>query len=133
MASKKPKRKKKAAKAKVAKGKAGKAKSATRKKPSRRKTKARQSNSGASSKARIHQGVALGKAEQSGDLQGLSTVEDVDSESVAELEEEGQSFEAGIVSGVENAPDADEGEIHTREVPEDDVPSEYQNPREKED
>jgi len=48
-----------------------------------------------------------------------------DSESVEELLEEGQAFEAGIVEGVENAPDADEGEIRTKEVPEDDVPEEY--------
>jgi hypothetical protein len=48
-----------------------------------------------------------------------------DSESVEELLEEGQAFEAGVVDGVENAPDADQGEIHTREVPEDDVPQEY--------
>ena len=62
---------------------------------------------------------------QSGDTQGLSRAEVADSESVEELLEEGQSFEAGVVSGVENAPDADEGEIRTREVPEDDVPQEY--------
>jgi hypothetical protein len=46
-------------------------------------------------------------------------------ESVEELVEEGQAFEAGIVNGVENAPDADRGPIRTREVPEDDVPEEY--------
>jgi N utilization substance protein A len=44
---------------------------------------------------------------------------------VKDLVEEGQSFEAGIVSGVENAPDADESEVHTHELPEDDVPPEY--------
>lgn len=62
---------------------------------------------------------------QSGDTEGLSRAELADSESVEELLEEGQAFEAGIVSGVENAPDADEGEVTTREVPEDDVPQEY--------
>lgn len=41
--------------------------------------------------------------------------------------EEGQYMEAEAVSGVENAPDADQGEVRTREVPEDDVPEEYQN------
>jgi hypothetical protein len=41
------------------------------------------------------------------------------------LVEEGQSFEAEIIGGVEDAPDADEGEVRTREVPEDDVPEEY--------
>jgi hypothetical protein len=65
-------------------------------------------------------GLGPDSAGQSGDLQGL------DSEGVAELLEEGQSFEAGIVSGILDAPDADEGGIRTREVPEDDVPLEYQ-------
>jgi hypothetical protein len=62
---------------------------------------------------------------QSGDTEGLSRVELADSESVEELLEEGQAFEAGIVSGVENAPDADKGGVRTRQVPEDDVPQEY--------
>jgi hypothetical protein len=65
------------------------------------------------------------EAGQSGDVQGLSNVEEADSESVAELIEEGQSFEASIVSGVENAPDADAAEVTTKQVPEDDVPAEY--------
>ena len=65
-------------------------------------------------------------AGQSGDIQGLSNVPVADSESVEELLEEGQSFEAALISGVENAPDADAGEVRTREVPEDDVPIEYQ-------
>ena len=60
-----------------------------------------------------------------GDFGGVSTVESVDSESADELLEEGQAFEAGIVSGVEDAPDADRGPVKTREVPEDDVPEEY--------
>ena len=59
---------------------------------------------------------------QSGDIQGLSRAEIADSESVEELAEEGQAFEAGIVEAVEDAP---EGELRTREVPEDDVPQEY--------
>ena len=62
---------------------------------------------------------------QSGDTQGLSEKEDVDSESVEELAEEGQDFEAEVVSGVENAKDPDQGEVTTTEVPEDDVPPEY--------
>jgi hypothetical protein len=64
-------------------------------------------------------------AGQSGDLQGLSGTEDANSESVDELLEEGNSFEAGIVAGVEDSGDADEREVRTREVPEDDVPDEY--------
>jgi hypothetical protein len=59
------------------------------------------------------------------DSQGLSALERADSESVSELLDEGNSFEAGVVSGVERADDADEGEVRTREVPEDDVPEEY--------
>ena len=61
----------------------------------------------------------------SGDLQGISIVEDVDSESADELLEEGQAFEAGIVSGVESAGNAEESEVVTHEVLEDDVPKEY--------
>lgn len=64
-------------------------------------------------------------ARQSGDTQGLPEVPEAESESVRELAEEGQFFEAGITSGVENAPDADEAEVRTRQVPEDDVPPEY--------
>lgn len=64
-------------------------------------------------------------AGQSGDTQGLPEVPEAESESVRELVEEGQYFEAGITSGVENAPDADVAEVRTRQVPEDDVPPEY--------
>jgi hypothetical protein len=65
--------------------------------------------------------------EQSGDLQGLSNVEGADSESVDELLEEGNAFEADVVKGVEDAGDADEMEVRTHEVPQDDVPGEYQD------
>ena len=65
--------------------------------------------------------------QRSGDVRGLSNVERADSESVAELLEEGNSFEAGIVKGVEDAEDADETEVRTRQVPQDDVPDEYQD------
>jgi hypothetical protein len=40
-------------------------------------------------------------AGQSGDLQGLSNIESADSESVDELIEEGNAFEADVVAGVE--------------------------------
>jgi hypothetical protein len=66
-----------------------------------------------------------GSGEQSGDLQGLSRREAADSESVGELLEEGNAFEADAVMGVEDADRADEKEVRTHEVPEDDVPSEY--------
>ena len=66
-------------------------------------------------------------AGQSGDLRGISGEEDSNSESVRELLEEGQYYEASVVSGIENVPDADVSEVVTRQVPEDDVPSEYLN------
>jgi len=55
----------------------------------------------------------------------LSDVERADSESVDELIDEGNAFEAGVISGVEEADDQDGREVRTREVPEDDVPGEY--------
>ncbi|MGA7560158.1 MAG: hypothetical protein WCF61_07490 [Terriglobales bacterium] len=64
-------------------------------------------------------------AGQSGDLQGLRDDERADSESVGELLEEGNAFEAGVVGGVERAEDDKKREVHTHEVPEDDVPEEY--------
>jgi hypothetical protein len=69
--------------------------------------------------------AASRSGEESGDLQGLSNIESADSESVDELIEEGNAFEAGVISGVEEAGDRGEREVRTREVPEDDVPGEY--------
>jgi hypothetical protein len=60
-----------------------------------------------------------------GDFGGASVVEGADSESVDELLEEGQAFEAGVVRGVEAADEEVEQEVHTHEVPQDDVPKEY--------
>jgi len=71
------------------------------------------------------QGNPADSAGQSGDTQGLSDVAEAGSESVAELVEEGQSFEAEAIGGVEDASDPDVTEVHTKQVPEDDVPSEY--------
>jgi hypothetical protein len=70
-------------------------------------------------------------AGQSGDLQQLPDDADADSESVEELLEEGNSFEAEVVDGVESAKDADVSEVRTRQVPEDDVPEEYLNDEER--
>jgi hypothetical protein len=69
-------------------------------------------------------GLGAHSAGQSGDTQGLSNVEEADSESVEELVEEGQDFEAGAVAGIEEA-DASQGEVRTKQVSEDDVPREY--------
>jgi hypothetical protein len=73
-------------------------------------------------------GLGPDSAGQSGDTQGLSELPGADSESVSELLEEGQSFEAEVISGVEDAPDADVKEVRTRQLREDDVPPEYDNP-----
>ena len=55
----------------------------------------------------------------------MSDIAEAGSESVEELVEEGQSFEAEVIGGIEDAPEPDVAEVHTRQVPEDDVPSEY--------
>lgn len=70
-------------------------------------------------------GLGSHTAGQAGDLQGVSGAQRAASESVEELLEEGNAFEAGFVKGVEDADDADEVEVESHEVPEDDVPEEY--------
>ena len=57
-------------------------------------------------------------AGQSGDTEGLDDEAEASDESVEELVEDGQYFEAEVVDGVENAPDADEGEVVVHERPE---------------
>src|ERR1035437_8763533 len=112
---------------------AGRNKPALKKKPAAKKKPIRRKKSGSRSKQEITNPTAikgsrgLGSAAggQSGDTQGLSREEDADSESVEELAEEGQYFEAEAVSGVESAKDPDQGEVTTTEVLEDDVPPEY--------
>jgi hypothetical protein len=126
---KKPARAKLAARPKVAarpKAAARKAKPARakgRKKKSR--IAARGTASPAGSIAFPRRGLGAAAGGQSGDIEGLSSRASADSESVEELAEEGQSFEAEAVRGVEDAPDPDEAEVTTHEVPEDDVPKEY--------
>ena len=66
-------------------------------------------------------------AGQSGDIQQMRNAAEADSESVEELAEEGNAFEADAIEGVEDAKDPDVSEVTTREVPEEDVPSEYIN------
>ncbi len=70
-------------------------------------------------------GLGARSGGQAGDVQGLSGVEGAGSESVEELLEEGNAFEAEVVKGVEDAERSDEIEVETHEVPEDDVPAEY--------
>ncbi len=96
----------------------------TRKRKSRKKRIAGSGNS-ADVVAYKTRGLGANSAGQSGDTQGLQGTPVGDSESVEELLEEGQTFEAEVLDGVENARDADQSEVKTREVPEDDVPEEY--------
>jgi|SRR5215467_4217890 len=70
-------------------------------------------------KTRNHSG------ELSGDLQGLPEIDHLDSENLRELIEEGNAFEANVLTGVEDAEDNVAKEVHTHEIPEDDVPAEY--------
>lgn len=145
MAKKKSKTKKKkpTAKRAVVKSKATAAKSAkkskvVKKKPAPKKKASAKAKAPAPKKrartkqqitetvvAPTRRGLGSTSGGQSGDTQGLSTRAQGDSESVTELEEEGQYFEAEAVRGVENADDPDVSEVHTHEVPEDDVPGEY--------
>ena len=64
-------------------------------------------------------------AGQSGDIQQIPDLPEADSESVEELVEEGNAFEADVIQGVEQGESPDVSEVTTREVPEDDVPPEY--------
>lgn len=52
------------------------------------------------------------RAGQSGDVQGISNIAEADPESVEELLDDGQAFEAEVVSGVEDA--RDEKEVPAR-------------------
>lgn len=59
--------------------------------------------------------VGPDSAGQSGDPQDLSEIEDVNEESVEELVETDQVFEAAAVEGVEDAADHPERPVHTHE------------------
>ena len=118
--ARKKRRKKKTTKKRGRKKKSARAIKAA--KPSRQKTSRGKS---ARERAAFKQETGPDSAGQSGDLQGLRDVEGADSESVDELLEEGNAFEADAVAGVERADDNDGQEVHTHEVPEDDVPEEY--------
>jgi N utilization substance protein A len=102
-------------------------KSATKKKPATRKATRRREEVINPVTPSGRRGLGPESGGQSGDTQGLSRRSYDDSESVEELMEEGQYMEAEAVSGVENAPDADQGEVRTRQFPEDDVPEEYKD------
>ena len=109
------------------KKRAAKKKSATKKKPVAKKATRRRAEVINPVTPTGRRGLGPESGGQSGDTQGLSRRSYDDSESVEELMEEGQYMEAEAVSGVENARDADQGEVRTTQFPEDDVPEEYQN------
>jgi hypothetical protein len=101
-------------------------KSAARKKrPALKRSRVRGKSQNVATVTSESKGLGARSGGQSGDLQGLSDTSSADSESVDELLEEGNAFEAEVVEGVQDAPDADRGKVRTREVPEDDVPEEY--------
>jgi hypothetical protein len=132
IAKKKPAAKKPAAKKKAALKKKAPAKKKALPKKTKKKSSARRIARGSSRPSSTfgtenRRGLGADSGGQSGDTQGLSRREYDDSESVEELLEEGQYMEAEAVSGVENARDADAGEVTTSEVPEDDVPEEYRD------
>ena len=124
---KKAARKKAAPRKKLAKKKAAPKRKLPAKKASVKKKSVRGKREIVDSVVFEPRGLGAGTAGQSGDLQGLSGRQGADSESVGELLEEGNAFEAEVVKGVEDAGDADEGEVVTHEVPEDDVPGEYRD------
>jgi hypothetical protein len=135
MATKKKKKKltkvKKAASRKPTRNKKVQKKAPARKASSRKKPAPKKSTRGKSeplsSLTFEPAGLGARSGGQSGDLQGLSNRGGADSESVDELLEEGNAFEAEAVKGVQDADDADESEVRTHEVPEDDVPDEYKD------
>ena len=107
----------------------GKKKAGKKKKLSKKKTRTRGKSEIVDTLVFEPKGLGPRSGGQSGDLQGLSELESAGSESVGELLEEGNAFEAEVVKGVEDVPDADEKEVATHEVPEDDVPQEYREER----
>jgi hypothetical protein len=123
--SKKAQAKKPATKKTAAKKAVPSKKIVPKKKKPVKKTRSRGKNDNSETVVFEPKGLGARSGGQSGDLQGLSNREGADSESVDELLEEGNAFEAEVIKGIEDVPDADEGEIRTREVPEDDVPEEY--------
>jgi hypothetical protein len=100
-------------------------KPAAKKKSAAKRAKPRGKSEGEKAVVFEPKGLGARSGGQSGDLQGLSNRAGADSESVDELLEEGNAFEAEVVKGIEDVPDADRGEVRTHEVPEDDVPDEY--------
>jgi hypothetical protein len=105
------------AKSEAAKSKSGKNKVSRKKKAVRATAAVRRKSQSVETVSLEPKGLGTRAGVGAGDLQDISILENVDSESAQELLEEGQAFEAGIISGVEDAPDADKSEVTTHEVP----------------
>jgi hypothetical protein len=134
MATKKNKKRKRTKSKKVVSKKTTSKKRVTKKPPLKKttpiratlkKNRAREKQQSVATVASEPEGRRARSGGQAGDLQGLASKAGADSESVDELLEEGNAFEAEVVKGVQDAPDADTGEVVAHEVPEDDVPEEY--------
>ena len=67
------------------------------------------------------------RGEQSGDFEGLETHERKGFESVTELAEEGQDLEAERLDAVEKAPDPDQTELKTRNLPNQTRPRKFED------
>jgi hypothetical protein len=100
-------------------------KKATPRKETLKKNRVRGKSQSVATVASEPEGLRARSGGQAGDLQGLTSKAGADSESVDELLEEGNAFEAEVVKGVQDATDADKSEVVAHEVPEDDVPEEY--------
>src|SRR2546422_4308461 len=72
--------------------------------------------------------VGSDSAGQSGDAQGLSNIEEANEESVQELADTEQAYEADAVQGVEDAGDHPEKEVRSHQDP--DYRRDDDNPRE---
>ena len=72
--------------------------------------------------------VGSDSAGQSGDAQGLSPIEEANEESVEELSDTDQAYEADVVQGVEDAGDHPEREVRSHQDrdyrQDDDIPPE---------
>jgi hypothetical protein len=101
-------------------------------KPARTKRRERRGKSGGMRPAPLvaleEDGIGL-EVDPPGDVERMASKARAKSEGVEELAEEGQPFEAEVLAGVEQADDSDESEVTTHEVPQDDVPSEYDRER----
>ncbi|MBV8905493.1 MAG: hypothetical protein JOZ22_17830 [Acidobacteriia bacterium] len=94
-------------------------------KPTRTRTKSTPIEPVSSIKKQPPPETGAAAAGQSGDLQGLPGKEEAGNESVRELIEEGQFYEASVVDAVENVSSDDPRPLRPRRRSEDDLREEY--------